>query len=309
MLKSSIVKSILAGTTLVGGIAIGSLAFTGEVNLDNVKSMYDKLHNNYNIALSNLGIYKNEVGRLQDLVQGSKDKQQALQNKIDKLTQQLEQAQGGTEEDKQLIANLQAQIQELQAQLDEGATEEDLEGLLAEIERLQGELDKANIKCAELETYIAQKDADVTDITPVTKEEVENGVDISDLYYTFEGCTDTINRYFNELQIVDELNESPVIISERNGTITMGNARAFKKLYNAQGGNFAADFQAKYDSFQNTPNMTPFDKGYNALIQLQCKVTIDGTSYNVYWNTSVKVSTDIPNSVDMWVNENGSLKF
>ena len=309
MLKSSVVKSILAGTTLVGGIAIGSLVFTGEVNLDNVKEMYDKLHNNYNIALSNMGIYKNEVGRLQGLVQGSNEKQQALQNRIEELTLQLEQAQGGTEEDKQLIANLQAQIQELQAQLDEGATEEDLNDLLSEIERLQGELNKANTKCAELETYIAQKDADVTDITPVTKEEVEAGVDIADLYYTFEGSTDAINRYFNELQLVDELCESPVIIAERNGTITMGNARAFKKLYNAHGGNFEADFQAKYNSYQNTPNMTPFDKGYNALVQLQCKVTIDGTQYNVYWNTSVKVSTDIPNTIDMWVASDGSLKF
>lgn len=309
MLKSSVIKSILAGTTLVGGIVIGSLAFTGEVNLDNIKGMYDKLYTNYNVALSNMGIYKNEVGRLQDLVNGSNEKSIALQNKIDELTEQLEQAQGGSDEDKQLIADLEAQIADLQAQLDEGATEEDLNGLLAEIERLNNELQVANNKCAELETYIAQQDASVTEVTPVTQEEVENGVDIADLYYTFEGSTDAVNRYFNELKLIDELNESPVMISEKNSVITMGNARAFKKLYNSLGGNFDADFQTKFDSYANSSNMTDYEKAYNALISLKCNVTIDGTQYTVNWNSTVKVSTDITNSIDMWVASDGSLKF
>ena len=246
-MKNVLTKAMIA--TAIAGIAgFGTLQWMGHSDIEAVQNMYNRLYDNYQIALDNISIYQNEVNRTHGLIEGSNEKQQALQNKIDELKQQLEQAQGGSEEDKALIAQLQQQIADLQAQLDAAATDEELNQLLAEIQRLQNELNTANQEVATLREQIATKDASITDIQPITAEEVQNGTDIANLYYTFQmtdGSSNAITDYFNNLQLVDELNESPVAISERNNIIRIGNARTFKKIYDNVNG--AGAFNTAYN--------------------------------------------------------------
>ena len=311
-MKNVLTKAMIA--TAIAGIAgFGTLQWMGHSDIEAVQNMYNRLYDNYQIALDNISIYENEVNRTHGLIEGSAEKQQALQNKIDELKQQLEQAQGGSEEDKALIAQLQQQIADLQAQLDAAATDEELNQLLAEIQRLQGELNTANEEVATLREQIAAKDASITDIQPITAEEVQNGTDIANLYYTFQmtdGSTNNITQYFDGLQLIDELNESPVAISERNGVIRIGNMRTFKKLYdNVNGqGSFNAAYQAKYDSYASS-DKTNKDKMYNAVLSLSVKVNIGGTQYTVIWNDTVPTTPNGTNSIDQWLNSNEELNI
>ena len=311
-MKNVLTKAMIA--TAIAGIAgFGTLQWMGHSDIEAVQNMYNRLYDNYQIALDNISIYENEVNRTHGLIEGSAEKQQALQNKIDELKQQLEQAQGGSEEDKALIAQLQQQIADLQAQLDAAATDEELNQLLAEIQRLQGELNTANEEVATLREQIAAKDASITDIQPITAEEVQNGTDIANLYYTFQmtdGSSNAITDYFNNLQLVDELNESPVAISERNNLIKVGNARTFKKIYdNVNGaGSFTTAYNEQYQSFSNN-DMTKRDKVYNALISVSVKVNINGTQYTVMWNDTVPTTPNGTNSLDLWINSNEDLNI
>lgn len=311
-MKNVLTKAMIA--TAIAGIAgFGTLQWMGHSDIEAVQNMYNRLYDNYQIALDNISIYENEVNRTHGLIEGSAEKQQALQNKIDELKQQLEQAQGGSEEDKALIAQLQQQIADLQAQLDAAATDEELNQLLAEIQRLQNELNTANEEVATLREQIAAKDASITDIQPITAEEVQNGTDIANLYYTFQmtdGSTNNITQYFDGLQLIDELNESPVAISERNGVIRIGNMRTFKKLYdNVNGqGSFNAAYQAKYDSYASS-DKTNKDKMYNAVLSLSVKVNIGGTQYTVIWIDTVPTTPNGTNSIDQWLNSDGILNI
>lgn len=311
-MKNVLTKAMIA--TAIAGIAgFGTLQWMGHSDIEAVQNMYNRLYDNYQIALDNISIYENEVNRTHGLIEGSAEKQQALQNKIDELKQQLEQAQGGSEEDKALIAQLQQQIADLQAQLDAAATDEELNQLLAEIQRLQNELNTANEEVATLREQIAAKDASITDIQPITAEEVQNGTDIANLYYTFQmtdGSTNNITQYFDGLQLIDELNESPVAISERNGVIRIGNMRTFKKLYdNVNGqGSFNAAYQAKYDSYASS-DKTNKDKMYNAVLSLSVKVNIGGTQYTVIWNDTVPTTPNGTNSIEQWLNSNEELNI
>lgn len=311
MISKATVAKLLIGSTLIGGLTFGTLKWAGSSDIEAVQNMYNRLYDNYQTALGNISVYKNELARRKNLIDGANTKQQALQQRIDELEQQLEQAQGGSEEDQQRIAELEQQIADLQAQLDDGITDEQYNQLLAEIERLQGELTKANTEVATLKEQIALKDASITDIQPVTAEEVQAGTDIADLFYTFQmtdGTTNNITQYFDGLQMVDELNESPVAISERNGAIRIGNMRTFKKLYdnvNGQGA-FNTAYQTKYDSYASS-DMTNKEKMYNAVISLSVKVNIGGTQYTVTWNDSVPTTPNGTNSIDQWLNQDGSL--
>ena len=312
-MKNILTKAMVA-TAITGMVGFGTLQWMGSSDIEAVQGMYNRLYDNYQTALGNITVYKNELARRGDLIKGSSEKQQALQQRIDELQQQLEQAQGGSEADQQRIAELEQQIAELEQQLDEGATDEELNQLTAEIERLQNELNKANTEVASLKEQIALKDANITDIQPVTAEEVQGDTDIADLYYTFQmtnGTTNNITQYFDGLQIVDELNESPVAISERNGVIHIGNMRTFKKLYdNVNGqGSFNTAYQAKYDSYASSEDMTNKDKMYNTVINLSVEVNIGGTQYTVKWNDTVPTTPNGTNSIDQWLNNNGILNI
>ena len=310
-MKNVLTKAMIA--TAIAGIAgFGTLQWAGHSDIEAVQNMYNRLYDNYQIALDNISIYQNEVNRTHGLIEGSAEKQQALQNKIDELKQQLEQAQGGSEEDKALIAQLQQQIADLQAQLDAAATDEELNQLLAEIERLQNELNTANQEVATLREQIAAKDASITDIQPITAEEVQNGTDIANLYYTFQmtdGSSNAITDYFNNLQLVDELNESPVAISERNNVIKVGNARTFKKIYdNVNGaGAFNTAYNEAYAARGESINKK--DTMYNTLINMSVKVNINGTQYTVMWIDTVPTTPNGSNSIDQWLNSNGDLNI
>lgn len=310
MISKATVAKLLAGTTLIGGLTFGTLKWAGSSDIEAVQNMYNRLYDNYQTALGNISVYKNELARRKDLIDGANTKQQALQQRIDELEAQLEQAQGGSEEDKALIADLEQQIADLQAQLDDGITDEQYNQLLAEIERLQGELTKANSEVATLKEQIAAKDASITDIEAVTAEEVQAGTDIADLFYTFaynDNSTDIITEYFTNLQLVDELNESPVTISERNGLITIGNMRAYKKLYDSVNGAgaFDTDYKTKFDA--NTSNTDLYNRGYNVAIAMKVDVTINGRSYVVQWNDLVTTTPGGTNTIEQWINQDGSL--
>ena len=287
-MKNVLTKAMIA--TAIAGIAgFGTLQWAGHSDIEAVQNMYNRLYDNYQIALDNISIYQNEVNRTHGLIEGSAEKQQALQNKIDELKQQLEQAQGGSEEDKALIAQLQQQIADLQAQLDAAATDEELNQLLAEIERLQGELNTANQEVATLREQIALKDASITDIQPITAEEVQNGTDIADLYFTFatSNSNTALDNYLNGLQVIDMYNQSPALLINNGNSYSMPNMIAFQQVYDKVNGegSFETAFNNAYNqNYANETDITEQEKVYNTLCSyVSLKVTVDGQQYTIRW--------------------------
>lgn len=244
MISKATVAKVLAGTTLIGGVAFGTLAFTGQADLDAIKAAYDRAVNNINILQSNETKLKNALTEKLGLITGYKSKAESLQTRVDELTKQLEEAKNNKTEDTGKIKELQAKIDELQAQIDDGITDEQYNSLLSEIERLQGELTKANEKVAALKNEILAKDAQIKDAKAVTDEELNGNVDTSDLYFSWEGGTPELVEYLNNQQIRDDRNESPVTISSDYNNWAIGNVRAYKKLYDSINGDGA--FLAKY---------------------------------------------------------------
>lgn len=142
MISKATVAKVLAGTTLIGGVAFGTLAFTGQADLDAIKGAYDRAVNNINILQANETKLKNAIAEKLGLITGYKSKAESLQERVDQLTQQLEEAKNNKTEDTSKIKELQAKIDELQAQIDDGITDEQYNSLLAEIERLMVNLQK-----------------------------------------------------------------------------------------------------------------------------------------------------------------------
>ena len=125
------VKTIIASGIIVGGIAIGTVAFTGTDSLTSVgnfaKTFKDKIAN-LDMSLTS---WKDAFGNLKS----------DAQTKIETANALLSEKNG-------MISTLQASIADLQEQVDSGTG--DSETMTAEIERLNGELTKANQAVASL---------------------------------------------------------------------------------------------------------------------------------------------------------------
>lgn len=297
MISKATVAKVLAGTTLIGGVAFGTLAFTGQADLDAIKGAYDRAVNNINILQSNETKLKNALTEKLGLITGYKSKAESLQTRVDELTKQLEQAKENTTTDTGKIKELQAKIDELQAQIDDGITDEQYNSLLSEIERLQGELTKANEKVAALKNEILAKDAAIKDAQPITDEELDGNIDTSDLYFTFEGGTPELVEYLNKLQVPDDRNESPCVISRHYNNWAIGNVRAYKKLYDSINGDGA--FLAKYNEALATykkghPNETDQNEiFYQSISNLgSIPVTVGKTTYYIGCDPTKKLSSD-----------------
>ena len=297
MISKNAVAKILAGSTLLGGIAFGTLAFTGQADLDAIKAAYDRAVNNINILQSNETKLKNAIAEKLGLITGYKSKAESLQTRVDELTKQLEEAKNNKTEDTGKIKELQAKIDELQAQIDDGITDEQYNSLLAEIERLQGELTKANEKVAALKNEILAKDAEIKDAKAVTDEELNGNIDTSDLYFRWEGGTPELVEYLNNQQIPDDRNESPCVISSYYNNWVVGNVRAYKKLYDSINGDGA--FIAKYkeqltaykkDQPKETDQNTIFYGALSRAAHLQ--ITVNKTTYNLGCDPTKKLSSD-----------------
>lgn len=305
MISKATVAKILAGTTLVGGVAFGTLAFTGQADLDAIKGAYDRAVNNINILQSNETKLKNAIAEKLGLITGYKSKAESLQTRVDELTKQLEEAKNNKTEDTGKIKELQAKIDELQAQIDDGITDEQYNSLLSEIERLQGELTKANEKVAALKNEILAKDAQIKDAKAVTDEELNGNIDVSDLYFTWEGGPAELTEYLNNQQIRDDRNESPVTISSDYNNWAIGNVRAYKKLYDSINGDGA--FLAKYNEALAT-----YKKGhseetdqnnifYGAISNLGAlEVKVDKTTYYISCDPTKPLSTDTTIARENW---------
>ena len=122
MISKATVAKVLAGTTLIGGVAFGTLAFTGQAELDAIKAAYDRAIQNINILQGNETKLKNALAEKLGLITGYKSKAESLQTRVDELTQQLEEAKNNKTEDTGKIKELQAKITELQNQIDDGIT-------------------------------------------------------------------------------------------------------------------------------------------------------------------------------------------
>lgn len=297
MISKAAVAKILAGTTLIGGVAFGTLAFTGQADLDAIKGAYDRAVNNINILQANETKLKNAIAEKLGLITGYKSKAESLQTRVDELTQQLEEAKNNKTEDTGKIKELQAKIDELQAQIDDGITDEQYNSLLAEIERLQGELTKANTQIAALKNEVLAKDAQIKDAKAVTDEELNGGIDTSDLYFTWEGGTPDLVDYLNKLQVRDDRNESPVTISSDYNNWAIGNVRAYKKLYDLKNGDGA--FIAKYKEAVATykkenPKETDQDEiFYQCVTNLGAiEVKVGKTTYYINCDPNKPLSTD-----------------
>lgn len=305
MISKGTVAKLLAGSTLIGGVAFGTLAFTGQADLDAIKGAYDRAVNNINILQANETKLKNAIAEKLGLITGYKSKAESLQTRVDELTQQLEEAKNNKTEDTGKIKELQAKIDELQAKIDDGITDEQYDSLLGEIERLQGELTKANSQIAALKNEVLAKDAQIKDAKAVTDEELNGNIDTSDLYFTWEGGTPELVEYLNKQQIRDDRNESPVTISSRYNNWTIGNVRAYKKLYDSINGDGA--FLVKYKEAlatykQTNPKETDEDEifyqslGYTGVIQIK----VGKTTYIIDCNPNYKLSSDTKIERSQW---------
>ena len=297
MISKGTVAKVLAGTTLIGGVAFGTLVFTGQADLDAIKGAYDRAVNNINILQANETKLKNALAEKLGLITGYKSKAESLQTRVDELTQQLEEAKNNKTEDTSKIKELQAKIDELQAQIDDGITDEQYNSLLAEVERLQGELTKANSAISTLKNEILAKDAQIKDAQPVTDEELNGNVDTSDLYFTWEGGPEELTNYLNNQQIRDDRNESPVTISSDYNNWAIGNVRAYKKLYDSINGDGA--YLAKYNEAvtaykeahpDETDQNNIFYQSISTISHLQ--ITVDKTTYNLGCDPTKKLSSD-----------------
>lgn len=305
MISKATVAKILAGTTLVGGVAFGTLAFTGQADLDAIKAAYDRAVNNINILQGNETKLKNALAEKLGLITGYKSKAESLQTRVDELTEQLEEAKNNKTEDTGKIKELQAKIDELQAQIDDGITDEQYNSLLAEIERLQGELTKANEQIKVLKNDILAKDAQIKDAQAVTDEELNGGIDTSDLYFSWEGGPEELTNYLNNQQIRDDRNESPVTISSYYNNWVIGNVRAYKKLYDSINGDGA--FLAKYNEAvtnykQANPEQTDQDEIFYQAISTVSNLQIKAgkNTYNLGCDPKYKLSTDTTIERSQW---------
>lgn len=296
MISKSAVAKVLAGTTLIGGVAFGTLAFTGQADLDAIKAAYDRAVNNINILQGNETKLKNALTEKLGLITGYKSKAESLQTRVDELTKQLEEAKNNKTEDTGKIKELQAKIDELQAQIDDGITDEQYNSLLSEIERLQGELTKANEKVAALKNEILAKDAEIKDAKAVTDEELNGNIDTSDLYFSWEGGTPELVEYLNKLQVRDDRNESPVTISSYYNNWVVGNVRAYKKLYDLKNGDGA--FLAKYKEAvanykKSHPSETDQDEIFYQSVSGMGSIQIKAgkNTYNLGCDPKYKLST------------------
>lgn len=305
MISKSAVAKVLAGTTLIGGVAFGTLAFTGQADLDAIKGAYNRAVNNISILQSNETKLKNALAEKLGLITGYKSKAESLQTRVDELTQQLEEAKNNKTEDTGKIKELQAKIDELQAQIDDGITDEQYNSLLAEIERLQGELTKANEQVATLKNEILAKDAQIKDAQPVTDEELNGNVDTSDLYFTWEGGPAELTEYLNGQQIRDDRNESPVTLSQDYSKWVVGNIRAYKKLYDSINGDGA--YLAKYNEAvtaykeahpKETDQNEIFYQSISTISHLQIKA--GKNTYNLGCDPKYKLSTDTTIERSQW---------
>lgn len=305
MISKATVAKVLAGTTLIGGVAFGTLAFTGQADLDAIKSAYNRAVNNINILQANETKLKNAIAEKLGLITGYKSKAESLQERVDQLTQQLEEAKNNKTEDTGKIKELQAKIDELQAQIDDSITDEQYNSLLAEIERLNGELTKANQQVATLKNEILAKDAQIKDAKAVTDEELNGNIDTSDLYFTWEGGPAELTEYLNNQKIRDDRNESPVTISSEYNSWMVGNVRAYKKLYDSINGDGA--YLAKYkeavaDRKKSYPNETDQDEIFYQCISTisNLQITVGKTPYNLGCNPNKKLSSDTTIERSQW---------
>ena len=283
MQSSRIVKALIAGGT-IGGIVFGTLTWTGTTDLQAIKDAYDRALSNITTLTNNAEVYKTELARRLGLINDYKTKAESLQAKIDELEAKIAELKEHGTTDSDTIKQLQQEKAELQAKLDDAVSEEDYNALTAEIERLQSELTKANNEVASLKSYIEGQEATYKDATAITAEDLQGDTSTEGLYYTWETSNDNtaVNDYFNKLNVVDERNESPVLVQASAGDIlNIGNMRAYKKLYNKQGKDFDADYATNLAQYKDRTDMNEKQKFYNAVNQISFTVTIEGTTYTV----------------------------
>lgn len=138
-------SSIVGSGIIIGGIAIGTLAFTGSESLNNISDNVVEL--------------KGKITNLEESLNNWKDSFNKLQ---DSATLTIEQANAKLTEKNGLISSLKSQIAELQEQLTTNTGNDDI--LKQEIERLNSELTKANTEVASLEAEIEAISAEVADV-------------------------------------------------------------------------------------------------------------------------------------------------
>ena len=293
MQSSRIVKALIAGGT-IGGIVFRTLTWTGTTDLEAIKTAYNRALSNITTLTNNAEVYKTELARRLGLINDYKTKAESLQAKIDELEAKIAELKEHGTTDSDTIKQLQQEKAELQAKLDDAVSEEDYNALTAEIERLQGELTKANNEVASLKSYIDGQEATYADATAITAEDLQNETGVEGLYYTWETNNDNtvVNDYFNKLNVVDERNESPVLMQASAGNIlNIGNMRAFKKVYNMESGqDFNTVYASKLATYADHADMTESDKFYNAVSQMSFTVTIEGTNYTIQADTNVALT-------------------
>ena len=101
-----------------------------------------------------------------------------------------------------------------------------------------------------------------------------------------------VNDYFNKLNVVDERNESPVLVQASAGNIlNIGNMRAFKKVYNMKSGqDFNTVYASKLAQYNDRTDMSEEQKFYNAVNQISFTVTIEGTTYTIIAEPNVALT-------------------
>lgn len=245
-MKNLLTKTLL-GTMVAGITGFGILSWTGQTDLEAIKTKFDYVMENYQNALVNIDNYRTALRNKVKDIENYETIQADLMKQIEDLKAQikvLESSNADNEENKALIAQYEQQIAELQEQLDSMATDEDVQTLLDEITRLQNELTKANTEVAELRSYVDAQ-SDITPTTIETVEDIEKANFSRNPLLTFEmgigwdsvssQTQSTIVNALNSLEIPDSFKESPVILHQggNNGqfyTIFINSEQAYNRL-------------------------------------------------------------------------------
>ena len=226
-------KSNLVASIVIGGVAfsLSNIEWNGQTGLENIKTMYNTLADNYANSLTNIGTYKKV---LQDKQQELKDLDTIRTNllnenktqatRISELEAEIETLKESGTADSAEIERLENELQALQTEYEN--TEADLNALIADYNRVVGELEEANAAVEALKGEIEAKDAQITDSVVLTEQQIIDeigGETVQKIYLTFDvaeksylkASNSTVTKVIevlDNMEMLDDKRVSPVLL-------------------------------------------------------------------------------------------------
>ena len=226
-------KSNLLTSIVIGGVAfsLSNIEWNGQTGLDNIKSMYNTLADNYAKSLTNIGTYKKV---LQDKQQELKDldtirtnllnENKAQATRIGELEAEIETLKESGTADSAEIKRLENELKALQTEYQN--TEADLNDLINDYNRVVAELEEANAAVETLKGEIEAKDATITDTVILTEQQIIDeigGEVVQNIHLKFDvaeksylkASNSTVTKVIevlDNMEMLDDKRVSPVLL-------------------------------------------------------------------------------------------------